>query len=117
MNPVFLVNMSKMRHSLVELQPNTPFSLVTLPEMPERKNIFLVKLLDYLCNVSTNHIVTVVTLYYINLLHGYSTVVNSLGGKLTTQLNIKRAKRSLCIQRTAANRPNRPKSNQYTQYY
>ena len=68
--------MTKMQHSLVEVQPNTSFPLVSLPEIPERKNMFLVKLLDYLYNVVTNHIVTVVTSYYIFLLHGYSTVVN-----------------------------------------
>ena len=68
--------MTKMRHSLVEMRPNTSFPLVSLPEIPERKNMFLVKRLDYLYTILTNHIVTVVTLYYIYLLRGYSIVVN-----------------------------------------
>ena len=76
MNPLFLVNMTKMQYSLVEVQPNTSFPLVSLPEIPVRKNVFLVKLLDYLYNVVTNNKVAVVTSYYIFLLHGYSTVVN-----------------------------------------
>ena len=68
--------MTKMRHSLVEVRPSPSFPLVSLPELPERKNMFLVKLLDYLYNVVMNHIVTVVILYYSFLLHRYSTVVN-----------------------------------------
>ena len=68
--------MTKMQHSLVEVRPSPSFPLVSLPELPERKNMFLVKLLDHLYNAVTNNKVTVVTSYYIFLLHGYSTVVN-----------------------------------------